>query len=280
METDLAAPESVETTIPETGKPLADAVPEFSTMIPEGYGEKDWVKDLSNSDDPRATLFKMVEDQRAVISERPAGIPHENATPEQRAEFNKAFGVHENAADYKISVAEGKEVDANYEKGVGELMLKAGISKHQFEILEPGFNELLNSLAPDTEAAAEKADADFDKLALDTFGGTQKEVDEVLKQSNLLLGKYTPEGMEEHIKNLPNEQLIVMAGVLNNIRKEFISPDALPADGGAQVAAQTDADNRSKGKALMGTVAYNDPMHADHNAVVKQIGQLYGTWRE
>ncbi len=273
---ELPGGKGMSTTIVEDGGAGGESDFDFSSIIPEGFGEKDWVKDLAKSEDPRTTLFQMLEDQRTTIAKRPGGIPEDTATEEEWATFDKSMGVPEDAAEYKFAVVEGQEVNEEYQKGLGEVLQKAGISKRQFEKLEPAFNELVSKFAPDPAAAAEKLETDFDKLALDTFGA---EKDKVLTEATLLIGKHIPESMKPLLKDLPNESLIIMTGVLNSIRKEYISGDSLPNGGDGAATGETEGDKRAQGQKLMASKAFNDPFDPEHDRVVEQVGRLYGTWQ-
>jgi len=245
--------------------------PEFSTLIPEGYGEKEWVK---NAGDLK-TVFKMVEDQREAISKRPAGIPQDDATAEERTTFNKAFGVPETLEGYEFEKIEGKESNEDFDKGIKALFHKSDVSIRQAKALEKGFNELVAELSEKAKGDSEQQDIDFDKLAKETFGDREEDVMKVTKS---LIAQYTPESMKGKIESLNNDALIIMAGVLDKIQKEFIAEDSIPRGNETQVGGANEAQQQAQGAALMISEAYTNWQHPEHDATVEKVQRLFGTW--
>jgi len=243
---------------------------DFTTLIPAEFKDKPWVKDVKDL----PSLFKRTDGLLTEIGKRPAGIPQETATEAEWAAFNKAWGVPEKPESYKL--AEGTPeapVDPKFQTGIKSVFHKAGISPRQASILEKGYNELAENLMKEKGLAAEKQNVDFDKLASDTFGERKAEA---LKGAKILIAKYAPESMKAHLEGLSNENLIVMAGVLDSVRKEFISEDHMPSGGGPAVG-MTPEQKRAKGQELMASKAYQDPFHADHQKTVDEVQRLYGT---
>lgn len=255
--------DGAETTLEVTTDPAPP--PEFASLIPEEFKDKPWVQDVKDI----PALFKMMDDTKAAIGQRAGGIPQDTAPEEDWTKFNKSFGVPEKAEDYKFAEPpEGEEVHEEFQKGMATLLYKAGVSQRQLNVLEPGFNELATKLTGDSE----QANTDFDKLAQDTFGTREEEV---MKNGKALIAKYIPEGMRELQESISNENLIILAGVLDGITKEYISEDQIPT-GGAAVGPVTTEDKRTKGTALMNEKAYLDPFHPDHGRMVKEVNNLFG----
>lgn len=244
--------------------------PDFASLIPADYRDKPWVKETKDL----GALFKRTDDLLTEIGKRPAGIPADNAKPEEIAAFNKAFGVPDKPEAYQLpEVPAGLPKNEKYIEGMRKVFIKAGVNARQAKILAEGNNELVGALMKEMGQADEAQDADFDKLAGETFGQRK---DEALKGANILISKFVPEKMKAHVANLSNENLIVLAGVLDAVRKEYISEDRFPTGGGAPVG-MTDEQKRAKGQELMASPAYGDPYHKDHEAVVAEVRRLYGT---
>jgi hypothetical protein len=262
---DEAAPEvlteSVQTTMENT-TPVDTTVSDISSIIPAEYADKGWVKDVKDING----LFKLTDGLKSEMGKRPGGIPQETASDEDKAAFYTELGVPESVDGYDLG-----EGDADYQKGIRDLFHKANITADQAKMLAEGNAEIIKGLTPD--AAAQ--DAAFDKIAEDTFGERR---DEVLSTAKLLLAEnvkdLSPE-MQEHVNNLPNKELIVMASVLDKIKEKYINEDSLPASN--QAKAATAEDSRKKGYELMQSKAWTDRSHPDHARVAAEIARIYGT---
>lgn len=260
--------DGAETTLDVSTDPVPDS--DFASSIPEAYRERPWAKELTSSEE----MFKMLDETKTLVGKRPAGIPQDTAPSEEWSEFNKAFGVPEKAEEYKfVEPGEGQEVNPEFQKGIADIMHKAGVSQKQLGLIEPAFNELVSKLAGEAGGDSEQANADFDKLALDTFGTREEEV---MKNGKALIAKYIPESMKTHQESISNENLIILAGVLDGITKEFISEDRIP-DGGNVVGPVTQADKEVEGRRLMMTDEYRDAFNPGHDAMQSRVNKLFGT---
>lgn len=249
--------------------------PDFSKLIPKEYSEKPWVKETKDL----GALFKRTDDLITAMGKRPASIPAENAPAEEVAAFNKAWGVPDKPEGYtfadvpKEMALPTPELQTEFHTGVKALFHKAGVSTKQAGLLEKGWNELNGQIMQKLGAANIQQNADFDKLKLEVFGNR---ADDATDGAKALIAKYAPEKIKQHVAGLSNEALVVLAGVLDGVRKEFISPDRMP-QGGAPPTAMTAEQKQAKGRELMASKAYTDPFHADHAKVRAEVEALYGT---
>jgi hypothetical protein len=140
-------------------------------------------------------------------------------------------------------------------------------------LMDPKNNELIPQLLKAAGAETEKQDTDFEKLAGDVFGNRK---DEALKGAKTLIASYVPEKMKSHVANLSNENLIVLAGVLDAVRKEYISEDRLPKGGAAPVGMSLE-QKQARGRALMASPEYTNQFHPDHAKVKAEVDAIYGT---
>lgn len=253
-----------------TGNGGAPATPDFQTLIPAEYKEKPWVKETKDL----PSLFKRTDGLLSELGKRPAGIPAETAPETEWQAFNKAWGVPEKADDYKLSeVPEGMPKNENYTKGIKSVFHKAGVSQRQAAILEKGHNELVQNLLKEAGVETEKNDADFEKLSEEAFG-TEKET--VLKNAKILVSKFAHPKFADQLANADNKTLVLLASVVEGLRKEYISEDRFPTGGSAPVG-MTLEQKQAKGRELMATPAYSDPFHADHEKTVQEVNRLFGT---
>lgn len=240
---------------------------DIATIIPDAYKDKAWVKNIKDSE----SLFKMVDDQNAALGKRPAGIPEDNATDEQRALFNKAFGVPEKSEEYKLpDLVEGDTKGAEFQTKIKAMYHKAELNPRQANVISEMFGDLAKSMAPDSEAQ----DAEFSKMMDAEFGD---QTERVLKEAQELITRFTPESMKDEIDKLGNVEQKVLASVLKGIRDEYISEDDIPSGPGA--AAATPADKIEEAKAIMMDMKdpYNDEMNPNYGARREYVNKLFGT---
>lgn len=251
--------------------PAAGTPPEFSSIIPKEFVERPWVKDTKDI----PSLFKRVDDLLVEVGKKPAGIPQDNAKPEEWNDFNKAFGVPEKPEMYEFGkVPEGLEVNPDFQNNMKGILHKAGVSKRQSKVLEEGFNAMLLQVAKGQAEANEKVNKDFDALADSTFGERKAKV---METGRALIAKFIPESLKSHIDKLPNESLMVLAGVLDGVAKQYIKEDDLPKGAGAGTGNMGEQQRRDEGKKLMASEAYRNPLHAEHDATVRKVRELYQT---
>jgi hypothetical protein len=239
---------------------------DFTKMVPQEYQGKEYLKTIK---DP-GSFFKAFDGAQELLGKRPAGIPHDNASDDEWKAFNKSFGVPEKPEEYDLGIPAEAKVDPKLDKGVRELMQKAGLNKRQAKMISEGYRGILGDVLKEKGIAAEQADADFTKLATETFGDRK---DKVLENGNKLLAKYVPEKFKAGIEKLPNEQLIVLAAALDGIVKDYISEEQLP--GGQSGAAVTADQKREEARKLMASEAYNNASHPEHAATVDKVNSMY-----
>lgn len=238
-----------------TGEAGENQVRDFQALVPEGYKDKGWVKDVPDV----PTFFKMFDDQKAALSRRPAGIPDDSATAEAWAAFNKAFGVPENATDYGVDP--GK--DRGY---LLELAKNAGLSKRQAKAMIEG-------LSPKLDEAIKQAETRFSpdeflKMQTEAFGD---KAEEVAKNAHTLLHSKTPEALKPYLERLPNEAVLVMAGALDAIYRESYAEGSIPGSGGGAGAV----DSKEEINKLWASKEFQDPTHPNHASVKARIENYY-----
>lgn len=250
--------------------PAAQTFPEFSTLIPAEFKDRPWIKDTKDV----PALFKRMDGLITEIGKRPAGIPQLDAPDAEWATFNKSFGVPDKPEGYTLpEPPKGLPTNQKYVEGMKNVFIKAGVNPRQAKILAEGNNALVGELLKEAGVNTEEQDANFDKLADDVFGNRKADA---MKGAQALIAKFVPEKMKAHVANLSNENLIVLAGVLDAVRKEFIAEDRLPT-GGAAPVGMTPEQKQAKGRELMASPAYSDPFHPDHERTKAEVQRLYGT---
>lgn len=266
---------SVSTTIPIPDAkapvippPAAGAVPNFA--LPDAYKDKPYLKGVDSMD----KVYAMLDGAQTLIGKRPAGIPAPDAPADEWDKFYEAMGRPKTAAEYVFEGAD--KMDPKFAPELQKVFHKYGLNPTQAKGIIADINPVLASLAKEKGIEFEKQNTDFDALAAKTFG---VERDKILSSSKSLLDKYAPADMKPELAKLSNENLIIMAGVLNNISKTFIKeggpPGSTPISSGG-----TPADISRQASVLMQSPEYNNPFHPQHEAVKKQVTDLYNLLRK
>lgn len=150
-------------------------------------------------------------------------------------------------------------------------MHRYGLSAAQAKGIQKDFDAMGVAMAKEKGIALQQENTNFDKLAADMFGADR---DAILARSKGLLDTFTPANLKGEVSKLSNENLVVLAGVLNNIHAKYIKTDGPPGTppGGS---AQTPDALRAQARTLMNSPAYVNPMDPNHDTTRKQIDELY-----
>lgn len=255
---------SVSMTVPTAiqGDTLPPDNQAFLDQLPEIYRDKGWAKEIKDMDG----FAKSYEDTKAALSRRPAGIPDDNASPEDKAAFNKARGVPESADQYQLeALPEGytpTEQDTKIRAGIQDIFHKADLDPSQAKLIEAGWNELVGGL----ESQQGTADAEFDTMVAETYGD---KADAVMASNKALIEKHTDPKFLEYVGTLDNRALMALSTAIDGIKKEYIGEDKVPAgDVVEPVGARTNDQIRAEMARIMGSEAFQNPSHQGHDAAL------------
>lgn len=235
--------------------------------VPDLYKDKPYLKGVDSPE----KLFKMLDGAQELIGKKGPARPIDGAPQAEWDAYYEANGRPKTAAEYIFEPVEGLKYDEKLTQGVKDLMFKNGINAAQAKELQKGFDGLVAQIAKEKGLELKQMDTDFDKLGSESFGAQR---DQILANSKALLDKFTSPNMKAYVSKLPNESLVVMADVLNNINKIYIKEDTVPA-GGPTANGMTPAQMSAKGRELMASEAYNNPWHKDHARVAQEVKDLY-----
>jgi hypothetical protein len=271
----VQTPQTIAAATPATApdpqaKPSTPPTMDFTSVIPAAYKDKPYMKEVKSFD----KLFQDFDNAQHLIGQRQEGlqIPGANATPEQIAEY--AAKVRPESVDaYTFPETEYSKKFGRDEAFQGEmkkLFHDAGLQPWQVETLTKGYDSALFAKANEMAVGAQAQAADFEKLA-DGYYGTEKEAK--LKVANEILKAHTPDAFKDQLAKLPNESLIVLSSVLNNVFDKYMKEDDLNIGGKGSstdgVALQEEA------RQLMADPAYKDFRHPNHDRITKRVEELY-----
>ena len=120
--------------------------------------------------------------------------------------------------------------------------------------------------------AAAAADAEFEALTKKTFG---PENEKVLSRSKELLNTLTPPEMSPFLNRLPNESLVLIAGLMESVRAKFMKEDSMDGGGGEGGSATDVATLRKQARDLMASPSFKDTFHQDHATTKAKVDAIY-----
>ena len=235
---------------------------------PDAYKDRSYIKGLDSND----KVWEMLDNSQKLIGQRPAGIPAADAPKEVWDNFYKAMGRPEKAADYQFELDPSLKLDEKFVNSTKEIMHKYGLTPTQAKGIQKDFDAMMVAVAKERGVALQQQNTDFNKLATETFGADR---DKAIATAKGLLDQFTPANIKPELAKLSNENLIVLASVLNGINAKYIKADGAPSAPPGSMGGKSGADLRSEGQALMATKAYTDAFHPDHAKTVARIAEIY-----
>ncbi len=252
---------------------------ESEFTVPEAYQNVGWVKDVKSYDD----LWKKTDGAEKLVGQRLEGkvdLPKENATPEDMATFYKSVGRPETAEEYKFDREGQAEALKEFNSDKMDSIVKTifhnhGLRPDQALGIQKDYEKVLGEQLIEKLDVQKKLNDGFEELTSKIFGNDKEAI---LESSKLILGHYAPEGFADHISKLPNETLVVIASVLNGIKKDYISEDDFKTLGNKKPTSdQSESSLREQAKKLMESDEWTNEFHRDHAARVEEVNAIYNT---
>lgn len=265
-----------------------NAPPDITPFIPEEYKEKEWVKNIMKSENPRAEFFKQHEHAQSLIGKQQARmIPGDDATPDQIAAYRKAIDVPDTVDGYEFTTTEwkaehkeiGEQVVASRNpdmvKHLKEVAHREGMSKKQLNAMvqayEQKFVELNHGALMEARQTAEQESQAFDTQARALYGNR---AEEVIQTGAKRLAAIVPPQIQPLVAKLDPNALLILSAVLDRNLKAYGQEDGLSGKGGMGAALPvTQREIEAEGIRLMSDPAFSDfqdPRHAEVKAKVRE----------
>jgi len=241
--------------------------------VPEAYKDKDWVKNLNSVDE----LFKLADNQNTLVGKKLIGIPTDISSPEEISAFNRAFGVPENKDGYEINQDDtfrkmyGDSVD-EVTGAFKDAFYEARLNNKQASVLQTKYNNIINGIMEKLGADTQARNDEFEVLSEKTFGDKR---DDILNSASKILKENTPEGFEKYVSALDNQSLMVLAGVLNNVKEKYINEDTLNSIGNPNIGNSVETIKNEISKNLSSD-AFKNPLHAGNSDARTRHTELVG----
>lgn len=261
--------------MPEDQKPpegAPPATPVFETIIPDEFKDRTYLADLKTlpvGPDGYKALFKKLDGAQTLLGKK-TGVPAADAPVEEWEKFHAALRPAK-ADDYEIPVKEGSTPDPEVQKSVKAIFHEAGLSKAQASKLMAKFEGFVDGQTKAQREAAAAADAEFEALTKKTFG---PENEKVLTRSKELLNTLTPPEMAPFLNRLPNESLVLIAGLMESVRAKFMKEDSMDGTGGSGAAPDV-AALREEARTLQASEAWRSTFHKDHATTKAKVDAIY-----
>lgn len=261
------APASVEAKVDINAKPAAVA-PTFA--LPDEYKEKPYLKGIDSLD----KVYKMLDGAQELIGKKSPVVPKADAPQAEKDAYYESIGRPKTAAEYAPVLTGADKTDPKVLPRLQAAFHKAGLTPDQAKIVWDESTSAFADFAKEKGVADQQADVDFEKLATDSFGADR---DKILATSKAILDANVSPTMKAQVAKLSNENLIVLADVLNNINKKYIKQDG--PGGKPFLASGTPDELRAKARGLMSDQSKHDPMSVEFQNLQKQIDGLYNQIR-
>jgi len=250
---------------------------EFKNTYAKDFLNKPYMKDIDSPE----KLFKRLDGAESLIGKK-LGVPGEGATDQEWDDYFNLIRPKDIEV-YKFDDSElPEDLKALRPEGfvtkVKNLFKDAALTPKQAAILQKGYDkllletygEILKSIQ-EQQAAAAKADADFDALADKTWGKDRERVQSVAKS---LLQEFTPPEFKDHVNSLSNENLIVLASVLKGVSDKYISQDDLRGMGSGSGSGDV-STLRAEAQTLMAKLSSMSPFDPQYESTKQQVNDLY-----
>jgi len=251
------------TTVPaHTTSVETESVDTTSFSVPDEYKDKAYLKDVNSMDD----VFKKLDGAQSLIGRQKVSFLHDDSTEEEIQAFNRSAGMPEKPEEYNFERPDDAIPNEEIDARIKQIFHNAGLSGKAATKVQKEYEGYLNELSA-------KNDEAFDMLSADVLGD---KVDGILASGKKLIEENLPPKLAESFSNLPNEALVTMAAVLENVRQKYITEDNINDSNGVGSGSNGVESLREQGRQLLADPARNNAFHPKHKEVNEKLKEVYG----
>lgn len=272
--------DTVESGTGGTPIPEAASTVDWTQVIPADLQTKEYFKNILGAEDPGAELIKQFDNAQGLLGRPKIGVPGADATDEQWAEFytksrpedvnGYELGVPDVGDNAELQAALSELYTDDRVGAIKSIMHEFGISKKQAEGAWAKIVELDSAVVTEHLKAKQAADAQFESLLKQSFGGSREKA---VDYGRDFLSKYGGPH-KELMAGLPNEALILVAEMGKNVHAKFEAEDSTLGSTN-KVTAGTAEGIRAEIDRLKALPEANDVMHKDYEATRAKINAEY-----
>jgi len=258
------------TIAPEPAVPSVEGAKTLAEIIPAEFKDRPYMKGLAELEYGPAgfgELFKKLDGAQTLLGKK-SGVPAPDAPDE---EWDKFYGGlrPETVDAYEID----EKVDPDFAKLLRQGYMDAGLSPRQAKKFQAKVLADLEARNAEGAAKSAKLDAEFATLMESTFGAENKAV---LDRVTGIIRENAPEALKHRIPQLSNEDLVVLAGVVNAVAQKFGAEDEIDGNGATATGGGSDpAAMRQEAEKLIASPAWGDAFNPDHSRVVARVNELF-----
>lgn len=247
----------------------------FLDTVPESYRDKPYMKEIDSID----KLFEQFDNSQKLIGKKTVGVPTAESSMEEWNEFYNKMGRPESPDKYEFESVEDFPEDMKrsetQEKALRQIFHEAGLTasqaKNVVKKLDAATKEMYEAQKADYEKMVNGKRAEFKQKVDKYFGSDSAKAVQVTEG---LLNKYVPKGLEDAVKSLDDDSMLIMATVLNNMRSDALGEDSMFKNDDI-TPTQTAEDLRAKAKELMLKPEFRDAMHPNHEKLRAEVQSIY-----
>lgn len=230
-----------------------------SFAVPETYQGKDWANNIKSSDD----MWKQMDGMQGLIGKKT--VPGQDATDEEWDAFHSKLRP-ETAESYEFNYGDIDPSNINQEEALTykEGMHKLGLTQKQAQ----GLLELQMQVEGAKTQTSEEKGADFTSKAKELFGDKAAEA---IKIGNTYL-RDLPEEQQVAIQELPNDQLLSVSKLLNQLHNKYTREDSPNSGDTDPIRSSNDVlGDLTSAKQKLSKMDFTSPEYADTERRVNEL---------
>lgn len=250
----------------------------LAEVIPEDLRSREYMKpflELEQGPEAFSQVFKKLDGAESLLGKRPA-IPAKDAKPEELEKFFSQW-TPEKAEEYEIPLTEGApKPNEDYLKAVRNAFHAGKLSKNQAQTVLKVMNEFGLTQQKAQQSVVAKKNLEFDTLAKTMLGEKNKEVMERVRKA---LNEFAPSAAKANLDKITDDNLVVMAAVIDGVMKKYVPEDQLKgmgkASSGSIGSGAGAKEKRAEAMKLMESKAYTSWQDPEHEATVAKVKAIY-----
>jgi hypothetical protein len=257
------------------GKGAGGGVATFDTLIPAEFKDKAYladVKTLPVGPEAYSALFKKLDGAQTLIGKKAGAMPPAADAPAEEVE--KFYGTLRPAKPEEYEFApppEGQTVDEDFLKATKGMFHEAGLSKVQAAKLVAKFDKYVAEKTAPQIAEAQKLDKEFTEMSTKAFGA---ENSKVMERSKELLKTLCPPTMSPFLNRLPNESLVLLAGIMEEVRAKFMGEDKMGGGTGGSGSAPDINALKEEMYKIIASPAWKDYKDSGHDTAKARVSAI------
>ena len=246
----------------------------FLEQIPEDYRDREYLKGI----DSMEKFVEQFDNAQKLIGKKTIGVPTPESSIDEWNEFYNKMGRPDAPDAYEFEKVEIPEQFQRTEedlKIMKQIFHEAGLTAKQAQDVMKRSDEAIakafEANKENYEKMAEARNKEFVENMEKHFG---EEKDQAIAVAETMLKKYVPKGMEEYVKGLDDNSMLVLSAVLNSVHKSGKTEDSISKDV-ESIPDETPESLRETARKLMMSPEWKDAFHPNHEVTKNKVSEIY-----